>query len=90
MTKCNEQFEKKSMLTSLIYGGMGYGSICVPHSVSDMLIIIAFPPLYIILEQRKQNKYNFKQIFLNIFLTSLFYFPGFIHALDILKTKKKH
>lgn len=89
MGDCNQQFKKKNMLTSLMYGGIGYGSVCVPHKITDMLIIIAFPPLYVILEQRKQNKYNFKEIFLNLFLTSLFYFPGFIHALNILKTKKK-
>ena len=30
-------------------GGMGYGSICMPDSLLDMIIIIIFPPLYVII-----------------------------------------
>ena len=90
MKECNKQFKNKTIASSFMYGGLGYGKVCVSNNISDILILIAFPPLFVILNQKKQKKYDFIEILTSIFLTSLFYFPGFIHALNILKTKKKH
>jgi len=71
-----------------INGGMGYGSICMPDSLLDMIIIIIFPPLYVITYQIKQKKMDIGQLILNFVFTSCFYFPGLIHALYIMKKKK--
>tara|TARA_B100000035_G_C20546874_1_gene356492 strand:- start:134 stop:406 length:273 start_codon:yes stop_codon:yes gene_type:complete len=90
MKECNKQFKKKTLASSFIYGGLGYGKVCVSNKISDMLMIIAFPPLFVFFHQKKRKKYDFIQLLTSIFLTSLFYFPGFIHALSIMKTKKKH
>ena len=90
MVECNKKYKKKTLVKSFMSGGIGYGTLCIPGTFADLLIIIVFPPLFVILNQIKKGYFNFKEIIVNILLTSLFYFPGFLHALNILKTKKKH
>ena len=86
-TGCVEK-GNSNLAYQFINGGMGYGSVCMPDSLLDMIIVIIFPPMYVITYQLKQNKMDIGQLILNFLFTSCFYFPGFIHALYIMKQKK--
>ena len=79
--------KKKEYLDAVINGGVGYGKILIPKAIVDLIIIIIFPPIYVLIYQLKQSKFDIKPIIINIILTSCFYFPGFIHAVNI-KSKK--
>ena len=90
-------YEKKSLADKFISGGFGYGSLCIPNKIIDLILIIIFPPMFVILFQVTQYKkalskdpsakmldyIDVGQITMSFILTSLFYFPGFIHALNI-------
>lgn len=94
-------YKEKKMVDKFMRGGFGYGVACIPKSLIDIILIIIFPPIYVVYKQiisykkakkRGKNVYiihyiNIKEILMNVFLTSLFYIPGFIHALT-LKTKQ--
>ena len=86
---------EKSLYDKFMNGGLGYGSICMPNYITDLLLIIIFPPIWVILHQYKNYKktlnfksINIRQIMISFILTSLFYFPGFIHALHIMNNKQ--
>lgn len=86
---------ERSLYDKFMYGGMGYGSICMPNNITDTLIIILFPPLWVILHQyskyKKSKNFNdidIRQVMISFILTSFFYFPGFIYALYIRSNKK--
>ena len=66
---------------------MGLKPICFPNTIKDMVIITLFPPLWVFLKELRAEKpmENFVRIFINLILTSLFYFPGLMHALQILR-----
>ena len=38
----------KSITDALIDGGLGYGKLCIPSKIVDLLSIIVFPTLYVI------------------------------------------
>lgn len=94
-------YKEKKLLDKFMSGGFGYGVVCLPYSLFEIILIIIFPPIYVIFKQitnyqkeKKKGKdvyiiqyINFKEIIMNLILTSLFYIPGFIHALT-LKTKQ--
>lgn len=73
----------KSITDALINGGLGYGKLCIPSKIVDLISIIVFPPLYVFVYQLKTKKYDMVQVITNLILTTCFYFPGFIHALYI-------
>ena len=74
---------KRSMYSTFMYGGMGYGSICIPDLFIDLIFIILFPPFYVFKHQKSRNFDNIIQILINFMLTCCFYFPGLIHALFV-------
>ena len=78
---------KKSLYTTFMYGGMGYGSICLPDSITDLVIMIIFPPLYVFFYQKTKKFENILQIINSFILTSCFYFPGLLHALYLKYSK---
>ena len=82
MSKCKTR-PNKSIMDVMIDGGFGYGKLCIPKKIVDLIIIIIFPPLYVILYQSKQPKFDIMPVIINIILSSCFYFPGYIHALNI-------
>lgn len=87
--ECVDTDNNKSLYHKFMDGGLGYGSLCVPNLILDLILIIIFPPIYVIAYQIQNKKMDVGQIMLNFMLTSLFYFPGFIHALSIMKNKDK-
>ncbi len=69
------------------HGGMNQQPICVPSVLGPMIMCLVFPPLYVIVHEiRKglgqQNIYN---IFASLILTSMFYFPGLIHGMNLMR-----
>ena len=61
--------------------------ICVPTVIKDMLTMVIFPPLWVFLKElrNKDSFPNIYRIILNIILTSMFYFPGLVHAMSIMR-----
>lgn len=85
MSSCKTK-PKKRIIDIMVDGGFGYGKICIPKGIVDMVLIIICPPLYVFLYQSKQPKFDITPIITNLLLSSCLYFPGFIHALN-LKSK---
>ncbi len=93
-------YKQKSLLQKFMNGGFGYGVLCLPYTIIELILMVIFPPIYVVFKQvtrynRAKDKgkdvyllqyLNFREIITNIILTSLFYIPGFVHALT-LKTK---
>ena len=49
--------------------------------------MVIFPPLWVFLKElrNKDSFPNIYRIILNIILTSMFYFPGLVHAMTIMR-----
>jgi uncharacterized membrane protein YqaE (UPF0057 family) len=71
------------------YGGMNQQPICIPSVLGPMLMCIFFPPLYVFMhELRKSPPFqNIFNLFTSLILTSLFYFPGLIHGMSLMRTE---
>ena len=63
------------------------GSICYPSMLKDILIMVLFPPLWVILKEvyAPEPMKNFIRIVFSFVFTSCFYFPGLIHAMGIYR-----
>ena len=79
--------EETTLVDKFMNGGLGYGKLCIPSKIVDLISIIVFPPLYVLIFQFKTQKYDMTQVITNLILTTCFYFPGFIHALYIKSNK---
>ena len=96
-----DDFNEDTLVYKFINGGIGYGKLCVPNTLIDLILIVVFPPLYVIsyqvqkyLKADKSSKklvdhLDITQIAVSFILTSCFYFPGFLHALSVMKGKEK-
>lgn len=62
-------------------GGFGFGKLCLDREFTRLILMILFPPLYIILSEYERGFTNKSAILMNFILTSIFYVPGLIHAL---------
>ena len=62
--------------------------ICLPTIIKDIIIMVIFPPLWVLLKEAYSPIPfgNFVRVIFNVILTSMFYFPGLIHAMIILRT----
>lgn len=78
-------FDNQSPVDKMMDGGIMYGTICFPKELSKYILMIIFPPLYFIVEQYKQGFPRIDKIIVSFILTSLFYFPGLLHALNELE-----
>ena len=69
------------------YGGMNQSPICVPSVLGPMIMCFIFPPLFVIAhEVYKEEKHrNLNNILINFLLTTFFYFPGLLHAMNLLR-----
>lgn len=66
----------------LMYGGFGYGKMCIPAGLGQLILTILFPPAGVFYEEYKTGFKNVSRIVMNFILTACFYFPGLIHALS--------
>jgi uncharacterized membrane protein YqaE (UPF0057 family) len=77
-------FNEQSIYDKAMYGGIGYGAICVPKDLGDYLLLIAFPPAYVFRHQYRRDFKNIEKILVCFLLTCCFYFPGLIYGLNLL------
>ena len=61
--------------------------ICYPAIIRDFIIMVIFPPFWVLIKEIYSDKPlpNIVRIVINLLLTSCFYFPGLIHAINIYK-----
>jgi len=94
------KYNEGTLVDKFMNGGMGYGKLCIPKILVDLILIIVFPPLYVITHQLENyfkessdkkitDHLDMGQIIMSLIFTSCFYFPGFIHALHVMKNKDK-
>tara|TARA_S200000501_G_scaffold238729_1_gene223679 strand:- start:327 stop:554 length:228 start_codon:yes stop_codon:yes gene_type:complete len=54
---------------------------CYPEQLTDFIIALIMPPLYVVIHEYRKGFTDPLNIFKNLILTSMFYFPGFMHAM---------
>lgn len=83
----------------LVYGGLGYGSVCLPTHLFDVIFTVIFPPLGLIIKHLDFLDHfpyihwgtlariidHLDELIMSIILTALFYIPGLIYTLDKIK-----
>ena len=74
--------EDTTAFERMMYGGFGYGKICVPAGLGQLILTILFPPAGVFYEEYISGFKNITRIVMNFILTAFFYFPGLIHALS--------
>jgi uncharacterized membrane protein YqaE (UPF0057 family) len=91
MTKCErppKPDEAPTLANALFQGGLGYGKICVPTSLTDYILMIVYPPAYVFLYQKREGFNDIGMIVKAFILTSFFYFPGLIFAIFVKNNSK--
>ena len=86
MSKCERPQntnEAPTLANALFQGGLGYGKICVPTSLTDYILMIVYPPAYVFMYQKRDGFKDIGMIVKAFVLTSLFYFPGLIFAMNV-------
>jgi len=65
------------------------GSFCYPSQLKDIVIMVLFPPLWVLLKEiySKNPLSNIIRVIFNFLFTSVFYFPGLIHAMQIFRNE---
>ena len=56
-------------------------ALCYPAQLPDFILALIMPPLYALIHEYRKGFTNPMNIFKNLILTSIFYFPGFMHAM---------
>jgi len=85
-----------SFFDKILYGGIGYGNICLPTHLFRVIITICFPPLGIVIKHIKLVDdfpwvdiggllINMAELMKSLLLTAFFYVPGLIYSLNQLK-----
>lgn len=92
-----------TLYDKVMYGGLGYGYLCLPANMFKILVSIIFPPLgilinnvgevkpefpYISLENFENILKKFDEFIISLLLTALFWVPGIIYTLSKLKQDK--
>lgn len=76
-------FSEQTLFDKILYGGIGYGTICIPKDLPNYLFMIAFPPLYVFLHQKRKGFKDIQKIIVCFILTCCMYFPGLIYAMKV-------
>lgn len=85
-----------SYTDKFIYGGLGYGNMCLPSNLFRVIATIIFPPLGIIINYVESLDFfpylsltnlikNIDELLMSIILTAFFYVPGLIYSLNKIK-----
>ena len=81
-----------TFIDKLINGGFGYGKVCIPDELPQVILAVIFPPFsilwnwYIGLYTIWQTIYKF---IICLILTMSFYFPGLIYAINDLACRAR-
>uniref|UniRef100_A0A6C0HLG1 Uncharacterized protein n=1 Tax=viral metagenome TaxID=1070528 RepID=A0A6C0HLG1_9ZZZZ len=94
-----------TLFDKVMYGGLGFGSFCVPTNLFKVLFTVIFPPLgevinivgdfvidqfpYITYDSLKAIAENLNRIIYSFVLTSMFYIPGLIYTLSNISCNKQ-
>ena len=80
-----EQFQV--IAAAIKHGGMNQSPICVPSVLGPMIMCFVFPPLFVMAHELFKDPVhrNLNNILISFLLTSLFYFPGLLHAMNLLR-----
>ena len=76
-----------TFIDKVLNGGFGYGKVCIPDELPQVILLVIFPPFsilwnwYVGLYTIWQTIYKFITCLL---LTMLFYVPGLIYAINDL------
>ena len=62
--------------------------ICYPEQLTDFILAMIMPPLYVFIHEYRKKFKDPLNIFKNLILTSIFYFPGFMHAMYLANNDK--
>jgi uncharacterized membrane protein YqaE (UPF0057 family) len=73
-----------SLYDKMMYGGMGYGTFCVPKELPNYIMVIIFPPLSVFVQQWNNGFKRIDKIIICFVLTAFFYFPGLLYGLNEL------
>jgi uncharacterized membrane protein YqaE (UPF0057 family) len=77
----------------IMYGGLGYGTFCLPTNLFRIIFSVIFPPLGVMFKFLKDEfpYVDFKLLVENLndviyvfILTAMFYIPGLIYALTTI------
>lgn len=80
----------------IMYGGLGYGTFCLPTNLFRIIFTVIFPPLGVIFDyligefpyvNLKKLIENLNEIIYVFILTAMFYIPGLIYALTLIKNR---
>lgn len=63
--------------------------VCVPSVLGPLILCFICPPLFVIVHEVKKPRpfSNGFNIIMSFLFTSLFYFPGVIHSLSIIRNE---
>ena len=81
-----------TFIDKVIYGGFGYGKVCIPDELPQIILAVIFPPLSII-----WNWYvglysiwqTISKFIICLLLTMFFYIPGLIYAFNDLACRAR-
>tara|TARA_Y100000389_G_scaffold188576_2_gene211340 strand:- start:456 stop:794 length:339 start_codon:yes stop_codon:yes gene_type:complete len=82
----------------IMYGGLGYGTFCLPTNLFRIIFTVIFPPLGVMFDYLigEFPYVNFKKLIENLneiiyvfILTAMFYIPGLIYALMTINKDTK-
>jgi len=75
------------LIAAAAHGGMNQSPICVPSVLGPMMLCFIFPPFFVIAHEllKDARHRNLNNILVSFLLTSLFYFPGLMHGMNLLR-----
>ena len=74
--------------SNLSNGGLTSSPICIPSQLGDLVIMTIYPPIYVFMnEYYHPEPFNIMKIIISFILTCFFYFPGLVHALELMRTR---
>ena len=82
-----------TFMDKILTGGLGYGKLCIPDEMPQIILAMVFPPLSIIYNYKMGNYTGIPEFIYRFFicfmLTMFFYFPGLIYAINDLECRAK-
>ena len=68
-------------MDKFLNGGYLEEEFTIPYTIFDFIVIVLFPPIYIIVKEYQTGFKSFHKIIYSIILTGLGYFPGLIYSI---------
>ena len=81
-----------TFIDKVINGGFGYGKVCIPDELPQVILAVIFPPLSIIWNWYVGLYPIWKTIYkfiVCLLLTMFFYIPGLIYAINDLACRAR-